>query len=144
MENDAVPDRTVLIARIVSMYLLVTGCGFLFSGEYFSKMIAHTGSDPVLINLSGMVHFFIGMTILVVHFRWREPLQVIVTLLGLMFFFKGVLLIALPELTLQMGANPLQETWVMAMGFIAVGIAVAYPAFFLKRRGFKKSRQSER
>tara|TARA_R110002049_G_scaffold219404_3_gene391082 strand:+ start:3708 stop:4115 length:408 start_codon:yes stop_codon:yes gene_type:complete len=135
MENDAVPDRTVLIARIVSMYLLVTGCGFLLSGEYFSKMIAHTGSDPVLINLSGMVHFFIGMTILVVHFRWREPLQVIVTLLGLMLFFKGVLLIALPELTLQMGANPIQKTWIMAMGFITVGIAVAYPAFFLKRRG---------
>lgn len=133
MKNECVPDRTVLIARIVSMYLLVTGCGFLFSGEYFSHMISHTDSDPVLINLSGMVHFFIGMTILVIHFQWRELLQVIVTLLGLMFLFKGTLLIALPELTLQIGGNPAQKTWIMAIGFITVGVSVGYLAYFHKR-----------
>lgn len=142
MENKFVPGRTVLIARVVSMYFLVTGCGFLFSGDYFSKMISHTNSDPVLINLSGMVHFFIGMTILVIHFRWREPLQVIVTLLGLMFLFNGALLIALPELTLQTGGNPVQKTWIMAIGFISVGISVGYLAY-VQGAGHNKSNQRD-
>jgi hypothetical protein len=60
-------------------------------------MISHTGSDPVLINLSGMVHFFIGMTILVNHFLWKNAKQIMVTLLGFMFSLKGIFLIALPE-----------------------------------------------
>ena len=124
---------TLRIAKIVSMYLLVTGFGFLFSSEFFNNMIAHTGTDPVLINLSGMVHFFIGMTILVYHFRWRKPLEIIVTLLGLMFLLKGTFLIALPELTLQTGNNPAQATWLMATGFIAVGLIVMYLAYFHKR-----------
>lgn len=138
MENEFIPNRTVLIARVVSMYLLVTGCGFLFSGEYFSEMISHTGSDPVLINLSGMVHFFIGMTILVIHFQWRNLLQVAVTLLGLMFSLKGTLLIALPELTLQTGGNPAQKTWIMMVGFILAGIALGYLAYFHNRTKHNK------
>ncbi|MBQ0759274.1 hypothetical protein [Zhongshania sp.] len=123
-------DRTVIIARILSMYLLVTGLGFLISDGYYSKMITHSDSDPVLINLSGMVHFFIGATILTVHFLWKKPLQIIVTLLGLMFFLKGIFLIALPELTLQIGNNPAQNTWLMAVGFISAGIIIGYFSYF--------------
>ncbi|WP_139125130.1 hypothetical protein [Bacillus solimangrovi] len=75
-------NLTVRIARIVSIYYLITGLGFLFSSDYSLKMVAPTGSDPVLINLSGMVHFFIGMTILVHHFKWKKPLQIAVSLSG--------------------------------------------------------------
>ncbi len=114
------------------MYLLITGIGFLFSGRYYAAMITHTGSDPILINLSGMVHFFIGMTILVLHFRWKGGLQIVVTMLGVLFFLKGAFLIALPELTLQTGNNPAQKTWLMALSFIAVGSIVGYFAYFHK------------
>lgn len=130
MEKAQIANKTVLIARIVSMYFLVSGLGFLLSDKYYSAMIAHTGSDPILINLSGMVHFFIGMTILVVHFRWRQPLQIIVSLFGVMFLLKGVFLIALPELTLQAGKNSIQVMWPMAAGFIGIGLLVFYLSFF--------------
>ncbi len=122
-------NNTIRIARIISIYFLVTGLGFLISEEYFSKMITHTGSDPVLINLSGMVHFFIGMTILVNHFRWHGLLEIIVTVFGIMFFLKGTFLIVLPELTLQTGNNPVQNTWIMSAVFISTGLLVAYLAY---------------
>jgi hypothetical protein len=101
-------------------------------------MIAHTGSDPVLVNLSGMVHFFIGMTILVIHFRWRGALQIIVTIFGALFLLKGAFLIVLPELALQTGDNPAQNTWLMAACFILVGAVVGYFAYF-----HKTNRQNE-
>lgn len=121
--------RTIRIARILSAYLVTTGLGFLLSGDYFAQMIAHTGSDPVLINLSGMVHFFIGITILVHHFRWKHGLQIAVSLLGAMFLLKGFFLIALPELTLQTSNNPAQKPWVMAVVFLLVGLVLGYVAF---------------
>ncbi|MGH1335161.1 MAG: hypothetical protein ACRBFS_03470 [Aureispira sp.] len=123
------------IGRIVAIYLVVTGIGFLVSSEYYSQMIAHTSSDPVLINLSGMVHFFIGMTILVNHFLWKNAFQIIVTLLGFMFLLKGIFLIALPELTLQSGNNPTQVPWALSIGFISLGLIVGYMAF--KNTGMK-------
>lgn len=141
MEKQLFLDRTVIIARILSMYLLVTGLGFLISDGYFSKMIAHSGSDPILINLSGMVHFFIGATILTVHFLWKKPLQIVVTLLGLMFFLKGIFLIALPEFTLQTGNNPVQNIWLMAEGFISAGVIIGYFAYFKSEKLHNKKVQ---
>lgn len=123
-------DATARIARILSAYLVVTGLGFALSGDYFARMIAQVGSDPVLINLSGMVHFFIGITVLVHHFLWKKPLQIAVSLLGSLFLLKGVFLIALPELTLQTANNPAQKPWVMAVGFLLVGFALGYFAYF--------------
>lgn len=93
-------------------------------------MIAYAGSDPILINLSGMVHFFIGATILVVHFKWKKPLQIVVSLLGIMFLMKGISLIALPEFVLQSGNNPVQIPELMSVGFILIGCAIGYFSFF--------------
>ena len=118
------------IGKIIAIYLVTTGIGFLVSSEYYSQMITHSNSDPVLINLSGMVHFFIGMTILVNHFLWKSALQVMVTLLGFMFFLKGFFLIAFPEFMLQSGNSAVKIPWAMPVGFIAVGVLVGYLAFF--------------
>lgn len=134
MKNRIVLDRTIIIARILSIYLLMTGFGFFVSDDYYSKMIAHSGSDPVLINLSGMVHFFIGATILTIHFFWKKLLQIIVTLLGLMFFLKGTFLIVMPELALQSTNNPAQIPKLTATNFVLVGAVVGYFAYFKSKK----------
>ncbi|WP_282089214.1 hypothetical protein [Aquimarina algiphila] len=121
---------TYKIGKIIAIYLIATGIGFLVSSEYYSKMIANSSSDPVLINLSGMVHFFIGMIILVNHFLWKNALQIIVTLLGLMFFLKGFFLIIFPEFILQSAGNTVKYPLAMPMGFIGVGIILGYLVFF--------------
>jgi|GEM_PF-409223 len=125
-------DTTKLIGRVVSMYYVVTGIGFMLSGNYYADMVSSTGTDPVLINLSGMVHFFIGMTILVIHFKWKSILQSFVTLLGFAFLLKGVFLIALPELTLQSDTST-EVGWATIAGFIAVGIILGYYSFLHNR-----------
>lgn len=130
--QDTSQDTTRLIGKIVSAYYLVTGIGFLVSRDFFATMVAHVGSDPVLINLSGMVHFFIGMTILVVHFKWRGLLQIAVTLLGFAFLSKGILLIAVPEMTLQADTST-EVGLATIIGFIAVGLVLGYASFVKSR-----------
>lgn len=125
---------TVKIAKIVSAYLIVTGIGFLVSSEFYETLISHKATNPILINLSGMVHFFIGMTILVMHCKWKNILQILVSSLGLMFFIKGALLIAIPKLILQSGGNELQKPWLMSLGFISVGIVMWYLIFKEKKQ----------
>jgi len=123
-------NTTIYIARIFSAYLIVTGLGFLLSPEFFARMITTTGSDPVLINLSGMVHFFIGATILVLHFRWRKALEILTSLLGVFTIAKGAFLIVLPELALQTGGNEFQMSLIgPAIGFLVYGIITAYFAW---------------
>ncbi|AYN66341.1 hypothetical protein D1013_02540 [Euzebyella marina] len=122
-------NTTVRIARILSVYLIITGAGFGISPDFYTQLIAHTGTDPILINLSGMVHFFIGMTIIAYHFVWKSFLEIAVSLLGCLFLLKGIFLITIPELILQSGDNPAQIPWLMSTGFLLVGIILAYLSF---------------
>jgi hypothetical protein len=111
----------------------VTGVGFLVSPEFFARLATTLDSDPVLLNLSGMVHFFIGMTMLSFHWRWRRPLEIAVSILSFMFLLKGVALIAVPELTLTTGGNAAQTSIVVPIFFIGAGLTLGYFAFFGKR-----------
>lgn len=114
---------TELIARIAGPYLLVTGLGFVFSSSFYARMIAGQGNaDPVLLNLSGAVHFVIGMVILVNHFAWSAVDQVVVTLVGVGALVKGVSLILVPDLTVKSPKVGTAGLRLSAVGFVAVGL----------------------
>ncbi len=138
MENRIVLDRTTIIARILSIYLSVTGLGFLVSNSYYSEMISQSGSDPVLINLSGMVHLFIGAAILTIHFLWKTPLQIVVTFLGIMFSIKGALLIVVPDIVLQSAGNSAGLSPLVSLAFILVGGIIGYFAYFQSQNEYNK------
>lgn len=89
---------TEYIALIAGPYLLITGLGFLISSDFYKRMIAAQGSaDPILINLSGATHLVVGLTVLVNHFRWTSPAEIVVTLVGAAASLKGVSLILFPD-----------------------------------------------
>lgn len=93
---------TETIARIAGPYLLITALGFVVSRGFYERMVLGTATaDPVLLNLSGAVHFIVGALILVNHWAWGSVAAVAVTLLGVAAVMKGAALIAVPELTLK-------------------------------------------
>lgn len=112
------------IELIVAIYYVITGLGFLCSSNFYQMLIEQSDSDPVLINLSGMVHFFIGITILVNYFLWNSLLKILTTISGFLFLTKGLFLIVLPEVILQSANNSLQKTSVMGMFFLIFGLLI--------------------
>ncbi len=77
---------TLILGKIIAPYLLASGLGFLISTKFYENQLKNTDkSDPLSVNLSGMVHFLLGIGILTNHFKWNNILAVIVTLLGFSF-----------------------------------------------------------
>ncbi|WP_299402267.1 hypothetical protein [uncultured Roseobacter sp.] len=114
---------TETIACIAGPYLFLTGLGFLISNGFYRRMIAgQTGTDPILLNLSGAAHFVVGATILANHFLWSTTAEIAVSLTGSAAAIKGAGLIVLPEVMAQrspqMGKRGVQATGIL---FIAVG-----------------------
>lgn len=121
---------TQTIAMIAGPYLLVTGLGFLLSQKFYIRMLAGAaGADPVLINLSGAVHFIVGALVLLLHFRWSEAAQIAVTLLGAAAALKGAALIALPDLLLKAPRDPRAVLRLSAIGFCAAGGYFIYAGY---------------
>lgn len=122
-------NMTKIFARILAAYLLVTGVGFFFSGEFYENMLATQHLEPILVNLSGMVHFFIGAVILAFHFYWKSFLEIVVTIMGVLFLLKGSALIALPRYILQTNDNDLQQPIVSGILFTVLGTLLLLRSF---------------
>jgi hypothetical protein len=113
---------TETIARIAGPYLLVTALGFLVSRPFYDRMVRGTATaDPVLINLSGAVHFIIGAAILVNHWAWAGLAEGAVSLLGVAAVAKGTALIAVPQITLKSPKTVGHTLTASALGFALWG-----------------------
>ncbi|MES0884369.1 DUF2065 family protein [Roseibium sp. SCP14] len=116
---------TETIAIVAGAYLVVTGLGLLISPRSYQSMIQDASSaDPILLNLSGMVHFILGMVLLVLHFRFASLLQTMVSVTGILLVSKGAALIVLPDL-IRRKPNRMSNTRVIsAVGFLIYGFAL--------------------
>ncbi|MEJ1997403.1 MAG: hypothetical protein P8X76_04435 [Maritimibacter sp.] len=113
---------TQTIALIAGSYLLVTAAGFLMSRGFYTRMVlGSANSDPMLLNLSGAVHFVIGAVVLVNHWDWSGIGAGAVTLVGVAAVAKGAALIAVPELTLKSPKTVGNTLIASAIGFALWG-----------------------
>ncbi len=122
---------TELIASIAGPYLFVTGLGFFISTNFYQRMIAaQSDANPILLNLSGAVHFVAGMVVLANHFKVSSVAGTIVTLVGAAAVLKGASLIVIPDYiakSQQMGKNGVLTT---GAAFTVTGAYLSYLGYF--------------
>ncbi|NVK83508.1 MAG: hypothetical protein HWE21_04250 [Cytophagia bacterium] len=124
-------DTSIIIGRILGPYLLVCGLGFLVSRNFYFNLLSHSDkADPMVVNVSGMLHFFLGMTILTLHFEWRSLYQIIITILGFSLVGKGITYIVIPRLILKTGNSTKSSLLFSGVGFMVVGLYLVYQSYF--------------
>ena len=124
-------DTSIVFGRILAPYLIASGLGLLISKKFYQNQLVNSDkSDPLTVNLSGMIHFFVGITVLNFHFLWNSLLAIIITLLGFSFVLKGASLIILPELTLKSGKGSAKYLPFSGAGFILLGVVLGFLSYF--------------
>ncbi len=124
-------ETTVFFCKMAAAYFFVTGLGFLVSTEFYEKMVrGNASTDPVTLNLSGAVHFLVGLAVVIQHVRWGSPPEIIVTLIGFAAMLKGAALIVVPELTLQLPKTKKAALRMSGVAFTAVGAYLGYVSYF--------------
>ncbi len=122
---------TILLGKILAAYLLVSGLGFLLSRDFYRKLRATSEtSDRLTVNLSGMVHFILGMAIVTTHLLWGNLLQVLVTFTGIGFVAKGFAMIVFPEWTLRSSPVTERSLWLSGVAFVVAGLVFGYLSYF--------------
>ena len=124
-------ETTIFLGKIIALYLLVSGLGFLLSSRFYENLLKNSDkSDPMTVNLSGMVHFLIGIAIVTNHFLWNSILEIVVTLLGFSFLIKGITLIIFPSLTLKSTKTSIRLLRISGIGFVVVSLYLGYMSYF--------------
>ena len=124
-------ETTIFFGKMAAPYFFVTGLGFLLSTEFYEKMVrGNASTDPVTLNLSGAVHFLVGLAIVIQHFRFGSPPEILVTLIGFAAMLKGSMLIAVPKLALRLPNTGKGALRMSGVAFTAVGVYWGYVSYF--------------
>jgi predicted MFS family arabinose efflux permease len=121
---------SVLAARILALTYIAAGIA-AFSGKItFGQMVEEFERSPALTFVTGFIALVFGMVLVAYHNIWVMDWIVLITVVGWMSLFKGVLLMAFPQSVASFkGWYKNTKAW----GFlkIALGILFGYFGFIV-------------
>lgn len=127
-------DITQTLGKILSLYLMTAGVAFIVATQFYLRLTQRADrSDLMAVNISGMLHLFIGFGVLVTHFEWGGALEVLVTLMGIFFTIRGISYYWVPQLVLrpaEQGRGSALGLRVMGVAFVVYGGLMGYLSFF--------------
>jgi len=112
------------IARLAGPLLIIVGIGMLANLGVYQTMISEFLHSAALVYLSGVMTLLGGLAIVNVHNSWRADWPVIITILGWLMVIGGIIRIALPQVTVSLGASmygSLTAIIVVAIVGLAIG-----------------------
>lgn len=122
---------TLFIGKILAVYWLVYGLGFLISTKFYADQLKNSAkSDSLAITLQGAIHVYIGIAIVTNHFLWNNLLAIMVTILGFGYLAKGIALIVFPGATLKSTRHSVKMLRTSGIGFIIIGSVLGYLSYF--------------
>ncbi|MDP2691570.1 MAG: hypothetical protein Q8O95_04175 [bacterium] len=119
---------SLLIAKIFCLAYLATGVGALSGKISFQRIIADFEKSPALTYLGGFVSLIFGVYVVQFHNTWAADWTILVTLVGWVALFKGIILISFPQsLSYFKGWFKTARTYGIAL--IIIGLVFGYFGF---------------
>jgi|AntAceMinimDraft_7_1070363.scaffolds.fasta_scaffold02946_2 hypothetical protein len=90
-------ETAVFIAKIIGVIYLSFGLGMLFNKEYYSKAFENVLESSTYLIFGGILAIIFGLLILEYHNIWSNNWTVIITIIGWIALFKGILILTFPK-----------------------------------------------
>lgn len=89
---------TIFLAKLIGLFTLIFAIALVFRGQDLVTILIALMRDRPMLLLFGMIALASGLAMVLAHNRWSGGvLTVVVTLLGWIFLFRGLLLLFLPS-----------------------------------------------
>jgi cytochrome bd-type quinol oxidase subunit 2 len=127
-----VSANAMYIAQFISVIFLVMSFAIFFNADAYKKLIGEYVKSPALMNFAGFSSLVIGFLILKHHNNWEYNWSIVITLFGCISFVKGVMLVAFPNVLMNI-FNLKQITTkylrIESVVMFAVSLALGYFGF---------------
>lgn len=121
------------VSQVVGLWLLLVALAIVTHQARFKKIVMETLNNPAVMTLSGLVALGLGLIIVVSNNIWVAAWPVLVTLVGWVFIFQGIMRLFWPEAFAKMMKDMLAGSGykVMAWVWLIVGAYLTYVTFFV-------------
>lgn len=94
---------TLDLAKAYGLYILVSGLSGLFAPDRWRLVMDDYARSPGLTYFTAVIVFGLGIVLVMLHNLWIDPLAIVISLIGWVITFEGILLMALPEAFTKLG-----------------------------------------
>jgi hypothetical protein len=124
-------QNAMWLASIFGPFLIIVGLWMLLYSENMLKIVSSIKGSPAALYTSGIINLLVGLTILSNYDTWSWDAYVLVTLLGWVMLIRGVMVLFVPQLLIQLTMT--NRTLLKAWGILPLfwGLALSWVAFFM-------------
>jgi len=90
-------DITILVAKVLGIYLVISGLVLLFKGKTIPHMLKDFFDHPAVVYLTGIILIFLASMYLIQYNIWDSTWRALVTLFVWLVMFKGLIYIFSPQ-----------------------------------------------
>jgi hypothetical protein len=122
---------TIFLSKIFGIYFIIIGAANLINPHFYKKVVHEITDSYGLKSLCGSIGLFIGMMIILNHNFWLNINEIIISLIGWIFFILGFVFIFFPKHVFYAGKRlQKNKNWIwMNLIKLLVGIYLLYMGF---------------
>lgn len=126
-------EISIYLARVFGIYLVVACVAMFVNRRYVSRVAKDFADNLGLVFFSGFIHLFLGLLVVVYHNIWSWDFRGVVTFIGWVGVFKGVIRIFSPAKFVRLGEEFTvgKKLILWGIGWLAVGIYLVWAGFFM-------------
>lgn len=125
-------DISIFLAKALGLYLLIMGISLFTNARQLKTIMSDVAAQPALLFISGAIALIFGILIVLTHNIWQSNWRILITLIGWLSLFKGIIRIIFPhraaKYILKFKRNP-SMYYVMSLIVFVLGIYLTYVGF---------------
>lgn len=116
-------DITILVAKILGVYLVVSGLFIFFRGKTLPHILRDFFAHPAIVYLTGVILIFLSSMYLIQYNVWDGTWRTLVTFFVWLVMLKGLGYIFLPKMLDEMAVKRFRGSFGV-YGFVAIVIGL--------------------
>ncbi|MDD5258379.1 MAG: hypothetical protein PHD29_00205 [bacterium] len=123
-------ELSVLVAKILALVYLSAGIAALTGKISFDKIVADFEMSQGLTYVSGFMTLVLGMLLVHYHNIWTCGWTMLITIIGWIALFKGIMLIVFPQY-ISLFKSWYKNTRILGILMLALGLLFGYFGFII-------------
>lgn len=124
-------ELSLFLAKLLGVYMLIIAALWVCCKKQLEATRRDVFSTPGLLALTGVFSLLLGLAIVIGHPVWEASWRGVITLIGAIAIFKGIMRLAFPKVAEKVITSSFQKGyWALFIVILLLGLYLTYHGFF--------------
>jgi len=126
-------DISIFLAKVFGIYFIVAGLMHALRHDVMRSVINDYFDNNAVVLLGGAISLILGILLIVSHSIWELNWKIVITLMGYMTFFKGIMHWFFPSKAAAWSSRMISGTSYVYISLVTLmlGIYLTYVGYFV-------------